>query len=320
MGKRGRGENQTKRDFRRRKRRGPSPLPKEDIKVILRPHKGLIFKNLLGSELSVAVIEAYRKIFGGDSFLLRVHPGSNAVILSKPHEQVAGRLREISQLKIRGQIHLFNEYVPDPEDVLSGIVDGLPPGTIEAELMANLRIRTQGGNIERASNNNFYRQRTTEPTIQACKICRSTGHRTDVCPTPNANVCSKCGASNPNQGHECAPNCAICANRPEETPGKRNMKKISSSSGEKSSPQAGKAEEEAAAAGRTTNQWRWWSSFLVAINVTSGPRIPGCIDEEDAFSSSVLLEDCYRPSFTSLHVMRRVHVFRPRQINSELNR
>ncbi|XP_037572437.1 serine/arginine-rich splicing factor 4-like [Dermacentor silvarum] len=169
-------------------------------------------------------------------------------------------------------------------------------------------------------------------------------HRTDVCPTPNA-VCSKCGASNPSQGHECIPNCAICGeehatgdtscrkklknvpprisrveqprrktewtnkesefpqleqqrqkphrwfssereeaaqqsrqgsrspsrsrsrsrsqqqptttNRPEETPGKCNMKKISSSSGEKSSPQAGKAEDEAAAASRTTNQRQW---------------------------------------------------------------
>ncbi|KAL1434750.1 hypothetical protein MTO96_001648 [Rhipicephalus appendiculatus] len=98
----------------------------------------------------MAVIEACRNSFGGDSFLLRVHPGSNIVILSTPHEEVAGRLREISQLKIRGQIHPFNAYVADPEDVLRGIVHGLPPGTTQADLMANLRIRTQGVTIERA--------------------------------------------------------------------------------------------------------------------------------------------------------------------------
>ncbi|KAL1479509.1 hypothetical protein MTO96_051782 [Rhipicephalus appendiculatus] len=38
------GECQAKRDFQRRKRRGPTPLPKEDIKVIPRPHKGLTVK------------------------------------------------------------------------------------------------------------------------------------------------------------------------------------------------------------------------------------------------------------------------------------
>ncbi|KAH7952008.1 hypothetical protein HPB52_016783 [Rhipicephalus sanguineus] len=144
------GESQAKGDFRRRKRRGPPPLPKEDIKVILRPHKGLMVKNVLGSELSMAVIEACRNTFGGNSFLLRVHPGSNIAIMSTPREEVAGVLREISQLKIRGQIHPFNAYVADPEDVLRGIVHGLPPGTTQADLMANLRIRTQGVNIERA--------------------------------------------------------------------------------------------------------------------------------------------------------------------------
>ncbi|KAH8019209.1 hypothetical protein HPB51_018192 [Rhipicephalus microplus] len=49
-----------------------------------------------------------------------------------------------------------------------------------------------------------------KPTVQVCKICRSTGHRTDVRPTPNANVCSKCGTCDPTQRHECALNCAIC--------------------------------------------------------------------------------------------------------------
>ncbi|KAH7984945.1 hypothetical protein HPB52_024425 [Rhipicephalus sanguineus] len=136
--------SQAKEDFRRRKRRGPPPLPKQDIKGIWIPHKGLTVKNLLGSELSMALIEACRNTFGGDSFLLRVHPGSNTVIMFTPHEEVAGRLREVSQLKIRGQIHPLNAYVADPEDVLRGIVHGLPPGTTQADLMANLRIQTQG--------------------------------------------------------------------------------------------------------------------------------------------------------------------------------
>ncbi|KAH7964135.1 hypothetical protein HPB51_027627 [Rhipicephalus microplus] len=179
-------------------------------------------------------------------FLLRVHPGSNIIILSTPHEQVAGRLREINQLKIRGRIHPFNAYVADPEDVLRGIVHGLPPGTTQADLMANLRIRTQGVKIERArmlgSSKSAIITFTGDvlprcvyfmgaeaicypykPTVQVCKICRSTGHRTDVCPTPNANVCYKCGTCDPTQEHECALNCAICGE--EHATGDKSCKK-----------------------------------------------------------------------------------------------
>ncbi|KAH7950146.1 hypothetical protein HPB49_020133 [Dermacentor silvarum] len=36
-----------------------------------------------------------------------------------------------------------------------------------------------------------------KPTVQVCKICLLTEHRTDVCPIPNVNVCSKCGAKEP---------------------------------------------------------------------------------------------------------------------------
>ncbi|KAH7950563.1 hypothetical protein HPB51_028404 [Rhipicephalus microplus] len=226
-------DSHVKLELQRRKRRGPTPLPKEDMKVILRLHKGLTVKNLFGSELSMVVIEACRNSFGGESFLLRVHPGSNIIILSTPHEQMAGRLREINQLKIRGRIHPFNAYVADPEDVLRGIVHGLPPGTTQAGLMANLRIRTQGVKIERARMPGSSKSAIItftgdvlpscvyfmgaeaicypyKPTVQVCEICRSTGHRTGVCLTPNANVCSKCGTCDPTQGHECVVNCAIC--------------------------------------------------------------------------------------------------------------
>ncbi|KAH8032008.1 hypothetical protein HPB51_022530 [Rhipicephalus microplus] len=219
--------------FRRRKRRGPPPLPKEDIKIILRPHKGLWVKNILGLELSRAVIDACQRSFNGNDFLLRVHPGSNIVILSTPSMEVASRLRGISQLKIRGQIHAFNAYVADPEGVLRGIVHGIPAGTSQDELMENLRVRTQGVNIERArmlgssktaiitfTGNVLPRSvyimgaelicYPYKPTVQVCKICLQTGHRTDVCPTPNVNVCLKCGAGEPMQGHDCIPKCVIC--------------------------------------------------------------------------------------------------------------
>ncbi|KAH8019480.1 hypothetical protein HPB51_019773 [Rhipicephalus microplus] len=331
-----------------KKRRGPTPLPKEDIKVIPRPHKGLTVKNIFGLELSIAVIKACRNSFGGESFLLRVHPGSNIIILSTPHEQVPGRLREINQLKIRGRIHPFNAYVADPEDVLRGIVHGLPPGTTQVDLMANLRIRTQGVKIERARMLGSWMSAIItftgdvlprcvyfmgaeaicypyKPTVQVRKICRSTGHRTDVCPTPNANVCSKCGTCDPTQGHECALNCAICEeatlqkrqtsrsssrsrsrstsktpqqrniNKPAEAPGKPNLKKTPSSSWETSSAHAGKEEAAAATTGLSTedvqnnqpNKVSWASPVPPNVPVNDSPQYRKILEENKRLTQEI---------------------------------
>ncbi|KAH7958172.1 hypothetical protein HPB51_027845 [Rhipicephalus microplus] len=87
--------SQVKRRRRTRSRRPLPPLPKDDIKIILRPHKGLAVKDILGYELSTAVIDACHRHFDGGSFMLRVHPGSNIIIVSTPHEHVAKELRDM---------------------------------------------------------------------------------------------------------------------------------------------------------------------------------------------------------------------------------
>ncbi|KAH7943194.1 hypothetical protein HPB52_006290 [Rhipicephalus sanguineus] len=202
--------SQEKHGRRPRRRRPLPPLPKEDIKIVLRPHKGLAVKDLLGYEISTAVIDACHRHFDGSSFMLRVHPGSNIIILSTPHEHVAKELREITHLTIRGRAHSFNSYVADPEGVLRGTVHGIPSGTSQAELMANLRVRTQGVKIERARMLGSTKTAIItfmgstlprcvyfmgaeavcyphKPTKQVCKVCHSAGHRTKT-ETPSALV------------------------------------------------------------------------------------------------------------------------------------
>ncbi|KAL1473621.1 hypothetical protein MTO96_038569, partial [Rhipicephalus appendiculatus] len=228
-------ENTAEQGFRRKRqrRRHLPPLPKDDIKIIMRPHKGLVVKDLLGSEISVAIIDACQRKFDGRNFMLRVHPGSNIIIVSTPEENVARHLREITRLNIRGHIYPFNAYVADPEDVLRGVIHGKPTGTSQNELMASLRIRTQGVTIERARMLGSSKTALItftgstlprcayfmgaealchpyKPTTQVCKVCRSTEHRSDVCPSPNAKVCPKCGTIEPQPEHECTPKCAIC--------------------------------------------------------------------------------------------------------------
>ncbi|KAH8024542.1 hypothetical protein HPB51_025461 [Rhipicephalus microplus] len=46
--------------------------------------------------------------------------------------------------------------------------------------------------------------------VKVCKTCCSKGHRTDVCPQPDARVCRIRGTRDPTDGHVCVPKCASC--------------------------------------------------------------------------------------------------------------
>ena len=52
--------------------------------------------------------------------------------------------------------------------------------------------------------------RCYQPTRQFCPICRTPGHRPDVCPNPTARACDVCNLLNPEASHTCVPKCALC--------------------------------------------------------------------------------------------------------------
>ncbi|XP_070393986.1 uncharacterized protein [Dermacentor albipictus] len=226
------------------------PLPKNDIKIILKPHKGLMLKEYLRTEIPQAIIRAtgtiitgngpnQRKITGED-FILRIREGTNIIIVSTPSLEVADVIRRVTCMELRGKQHPFNVYVADPDDSYKGVVHGFPAHTESADLQRHLRVRTQGVTIERArmlgSSNTalltfsggtrpkcvYYmgvEMRCTEyrPTIQMCLECMQEGHRSDVCPNPK-NICRGCGLENPPpQGHECEVKCGLCRAAGHET-------------------------------------------------------------------------------------------------------
>ncbi|KAH7953063.1 hypothetical protein HPB49_004212 [Dermacentor silvarum] len=136
------------------------PLPKNDIKIILKPHKGLMLKEYLKTEIPQAIIRStgsiipgsgpnQRKITGED-FILRIREGTNIIIVSTPLLEVADVIRRITCMELRGKQHPFNVYVADPDDSYKGVVHGFPAHTESADLQQHLRVRTQGVTIERA--------------------------------------------------------------------------------------------------------------------------------------------------------------------------
>ncbi|KAH7973721.1 hypothetical protein HPB49_004184 [Dermacentor silvarum] len=87
------------------------PLPKDDFKIVVRPHQGLPVKNLTSPLLADAVIAACGRQISGEQFLLRIQPGSNIFIVSTPHQTVADYVRRIQTLSINGRPHSVNAYV-----------------------------------------------------------------------------------------------------------------------------------------------------------------------------------------------------------------
>ncbi|KAH7980547.1 hypothetical protein HPB49_017121 [Dermacentor silvarum] len=226
------------------------PLPKNDIKIILKLHKGLMLKEYLKTEIPQAIIRStgtiipgsgpnQRKITGED-FILRILEGTNIIIVSTPSLEVANVIRRITCMELRDKQHPFNVYVADPDNSYKWVVHGFPAHTESADLQQHLRVRTQEVTIERArmlgSSNTalltfsggtrskcvYYmgvEMRCTEyrPTVQMCLECMQEGHRSDVCPNPK-NICRGCGLENPPpQGHECDVRCAVCRAAAHET-------------------------------------------------------------------------------------------------------
>lgn len=216
-------------------RRKLPPLPKEDIKIIMRPKKGLAIKTLSTHQVARAIVEACGRSqqCRDEDFIVRLRNGSNIIIVSTPHEHTAALLRQVKQLKISGCGYDMNTYVAAPEDLLRGVIHGIDPGTTSDELLSHLRVRTQGVTIAHARMLGtsktavitfdgplvpryvlYYGGEVAchpyRPTRQVCRVCMQQGHRSDVCPTPDVQVCAQCGTIDPQEKHTCAPKCGLC--------------------------------------------------------------------------------------------------------------
>ncbi|KAL1470420.1 hypothetical protein MTO96_040446 [Rhipicephalus appendiculatus] len=226
-------KEETKRPFRRKL----PPLPKNDIKVIIRPKQGLTVRDFTNHQVARAIAAACgnSETCKDEDLLIRLRNGSNIIIASTPQEEAANLIRRITKLTLDSNSYEVNAYVATPDGVVRGVVHGIDAGTPPEELMAHLRVRTQGVKILQARM--LGKSKTAvitfdgkvvprfmnyqgggeepchlyRPTRQVCYICLKLGHRSDVCPTPELRVCRKCGLCNPETGHTCVPKCVLCS-------------------------------------------------------------------------------------------------------------
>ncbi|KAH7936318.1 hypothetical protein HPB52_021417 [Rhipicephalus sanguineus] len=123
------------------------PLPKDDYKIVTRPHQGLPLKAITAPALARPIIEACDNQFTDETFVLRINQGSNIAILSTKYSEVVQPVRKLQQLAINEMPHPVRAYMVTGKEALHGVVheeeDALKLGGRSARTPSNSRSRSK---------------------------------------------------------------------------------------------------------------------------------------------------------------------------------
>ncbi|KAG0415526.1 hypothetical protein HPB47_007307 [Ixodes persulcatus] len=112
---------------RHRKQRQQPALPREDIKVILRPREGLDVTKVSSARLRDGVFCAIGlKEQEAEGDLLRVNPDKNIIVTSTPSMDRAKKYNSISKICIAGKTYELTTYAAPPEDTAKGVIHNIP--------------------------------------------------------------------------------------------------------------------------------------------------------------------------------------------------
>lgn len=215
--------------------RMPGIMPKEDIKIVMRPRGGLNIARIEANIIMSAVLTAAgtpRESAREDTICTNV--AQNIIVVSTPSETRAAKYAQVRSLQIGGSRFETHAYRSAPHGTVKGVIRGIAiedtdsdiqdnvvnpanPMALEAHRIGNTTTVVvlfagpkvpnyvkYGSMLMRCG---LYRQH-----YDVCRQCGQVGHRADVCPNPNVRVCFACGAPNPAQGHanDCKPRCKLC--------------------------------------------------------------------------------------------------------------
>lgn len=215
--------------------RMPHTLPREEIKIILRPRGGLNVGRTEATKLMAAIFAAAgTTLQESREDTICTNVAQNIIVISTPQESRAQTYAGIRQLRIESKEYEICAYSSAPDGTTKGVIRGISLSDTTQDLQANIvneanplaleahrigntttvivafagtkvpNVVKYGAMLVRCS---LYRQH-----YDVCHCCGKLGHRTDVCPSPDTRICFACGAPNPGPTHEqeCKPRCKLC--------------------------------------------------------------------------------------------------------------
>ncbi|KAK8772005.1 hypothetical protein V5799_024751 [Amblyomma americanum] len=209
-------------------------LPRQDIKIVMRPRGGLNLGEVSRFEISRAIIAA-ANVIGEEVTQDVICPNKqqNIVVISTPNRQNADRYSAVRNLTISGTAHDVSAYETAPHGTVKGVIRGVSmtdtiqeindyivqdynPTALQANRIGKTTTVVIAFDGDKVPNYIRYGNLLVECSlyrkqIDMCYLCCRLGHRMDVCPNPEDKICRGCGMKNPEESHVCTnPKCSLC--------------------------------------------------------------------------------------------------------------
>ncbi|KAH6941321.1 hypothetical protein HPB50_016296 [Hyalomma asiaticum] len=210
----------------------PPPLPADDYKIVLRIRGGFNCADTPLPKLIHAILQA-AALTRSLQDQYRINAVSNTILVSTPDCERTDAYFQIKTIKMDNRSYEVASHITDPSNTCKGVIRNVPVDHTAETIMSSLLdydrlgliltgrrmgattsvlvtfrgtrvpfyINYQGGVIRCVP----YRYRT-----EACNLCRTVGHRPDVCPSVPQSLCQVCGVPNPPHDHDCQPKCVVC--------------------------------------------------------------------------------------------------------------